>query len=113
MLPDSNKDNGDLSDAEKFIQQVDKEVTHIREKVTDNRTSAAATTSNEIPVPILLSPTSSVPSASPFACDGADGGLTMFHVLILVLIICIIVPVIYIFLAEEEVEEKRNHSFSH
>lgn len=112
--PEANiRDNDDMSDAEKFIQQVDKEVTHIREKVTDNRTSPATsltlTTSNEIPVSI---PSPAPASSASFNCDGADGGLTMFHVLILVLIICILVPVIYIFLAEEDLEERRNHSLS-
>lgn len=116
-IPDmSISTDGDdvIREAQKFIQNVDKEVTQIKEKVIDKRTESIvsglpALVNNEIPHSSNSS-TRLPLHAAPFNCDGADGGLTIYHVLILVLIVCILIPVIYIFMAEEHQLEVNSHT---
>lgn len=45
--------------------------------------------------------------------DGADCGLSIWQVLILVIIVCILIPVIYIFMVEEKQIELHNQTIIH
>lgn len=110
----SNGHADGCNDAQKFIQNLDKEVTSIKEvmvKRSGGTRTSLSLANNEIPLP-LRHPISGTPVApgSSFHCDGADGGLTIYHALILALVICILVPVIYVFVAEEHQMEMSNHS---
>ena len=47
------------------------------------------------------------------SCDGADGGLSMYQVLGIAAVVCVLVPLIYVLLAEEQVTENQTHHSHH
>ena len=134
------------NEAEKFIRNVDQQVSSVLSKLMDseNRTtvtggtsSSAASGFRDYPLtqasvvrtshypsildprsrsPLMMMPRTGRPAATgvdSLHCDGADGGLSMSHVLLMAVVICILVPVIYIIFVEEHVQEQKQAELHH
>lgn len=93
-----------LDDHKLFISLVDKKVGHILE-----RTEEMISNGDER-IDLLMSPDKnglfrpgSLKSSSAYEnrLDGADCGLTLWHVMVLLILVCVLVPVIYIVLVED------------
>lgn len=77
-----------------FMNNVDKGLEEIKEKVTQAPRPPSVSPITVIPVPQT--------PRSLSMCDGADGGLSFCQAMCLVLLVCICLPVIYILLEEKQ-----------
>jgi hypothetical protein len=83
---------------QEFIQSLDKNLEQLREKI--NRDSPPR---DSVHLPVHL------PKKVILSQPDEECGLSLTHVLCLVLIICILVPVMYVILAEEKMVEHDSH----
>ncbi|KAI1289220.1 LysM and putative peptidoglycan-binding domain-containing protein 4 [Halotydeus destructor] len=97
-----NADNSS-TDVKKFIENLDKDLEDIRSVTTNYKSSL-----NETDGISLDSPTPGQRSRSPLL-DGADCGLSLFHLLCFAAVILILIPVIYVFVVEEK-QMSANHT---
>lgn len=97
------------TDVKKFMQNLDKDLADIR-MVTSNLPTPY--TSSQPTQVELFSIEDTVPkTSSAYSCDGADCGLSLWHLLCLAAVILILIPV---FFYEEELETgAKNHSHHH
>jgi hypothetical protein len=102
----------DKTDVKKFMQNLDKDLEDIRKVATNVSTSY---TSTELSTDVELFNEALVPNKrSAYYCDGADCGLSLWHVLVLAVIVVILIPVIYTLMVEEEIQiDATNHSLHH
>ena len=100
-----NSDHDD-SDIRSFMDNLDKDLQEIRGKV-----NLSIGKNNESSTAINLSTNLSESSLGNKVAvnEGSDSGLTLFHVIAIALCVCIVIPVIYVWLFEENQLEKTHH----
>lgn len=104
-----NSDRDD-SDIRSFMDNLDKDLQDIRGKVNssigrnDELSSTAINLSTSWSEPSNPSNNSKVVDG-----DSIDSGLTLFHVIAIALCVCIVIPVIYVWLFEEKQLVKTHH----
>ena len=100
-------------DIKQFIQSLDQDLKDLKDSAQKVVINSVVTNSGDVPVTILAHNNGNF---HPFnsrikpKMDGADCGLTFWHVLLLVIIVCILIPIIYIYMIEEKQLELHNQT---
>lgn len=102
-----NSDRDD-TDIRSFMHNLDKDLQGIRGKVTSTVNESQFTTSTAID--FSVDSTGSTAAHQINKKDTLDSGLSFVHVIIIALCVCIVIPVIYVWLFEERQLEKSHNS---